>query len=793
MNLNKTGFFTAFTFLSAPVWATPQLKEAESIPSIIAAMTLEEKAAFVSGTGMNNAEKVAGAAGSTLAIPRLGIPQIVFADGPVGVRLGAGPTGGEKRFATGFPVSVAMAATWDPAIIKRVGGAIGDEAKRYGVDLILGPAINIQRHPLNGRNFEYFTEDPLLNAIMTASYIDGMQTEGVGAVLKHFAANNQETRRQIVNEIISDRALHEIYFPGFEYAMEKAQPWAVMSSYPSINGTPSSQNPWLLKDVLRQQWKFDGFVMSDWYGVTDPVSALKGGNDLNMPGGRTPDDSLFLTPNTDPKDVVLAALKSGELTQDQIDENIRNILNVVIKTHRFKNGDAAVMPEPVDHSALARQIAADSMVLLKNDAQTLPMKATFRVAAFGQNIDNFFVTGGGSAEVNIDPKRLVTLPQGLKNAGIALIRQIGEQTLDEPVNQPVITKAAQQSDIALISIGRSSTEGADRYSMAMHTAEVAMIQKVASAFHQQNKKVVVLLNIGSPIEMASWEQYADAILLTWQPGEQAGNAVADILLGKVNPSGKLPLTFPKRLEDSPSFGNYPGNAKTVIYGEGIYVGYRYFDTKRIAPMYPFGYGLSYSTVNYGKISPEKPVFNIDTENSIEVSIPVRNTSGIDTKEVVQLYVHDNASRLDRPEQELKAFEKVSLSAGEEKRVAFKLDKRAFSYYDEDKNNWVLEPGLFTLRIGRSSRDIHAETPLIVKSSTPAFSFDTPWIDIQTYEKAATIVARFIGDEQTNAWIYGNPTLGDKLEDALKLKPEFAKDEAKRQKLKQEILQEINSL
>ncbi len=263
-----------------------------------------------------------------------------------------------------------------------------------------------------------------------------------------------------------------------------------------------------------------------------------------------------------------------------------------------------MMPEPVDHSALARQIAADSMVLLKNDAHTLPIKAAFRVAAFGQNIDNFFVTGGGSAEVNIDPKRLVTLPQGLKNAGIALIRQIGDQALDEPVNQPALTKAAQQSDIALISIGRSSTEGADRYSMAMHPDEVAMIKKVASAFHQQNKKVVVLLNIGSPIEMTSWEQYADAILLTWQPGEQAGNAVADILLGKVNPSGKLPLTFPKRLEDSPSFGNYPGNAKTVIYGEGIYVGYRYFDTKRIAPMYPFGYGLSYSTVNYGKISPE---------------------------------------------------------------------------------------------------------------------------------------------------------------------------------------------
>lgn len=787
--LNKVSLFTTFTLLSAPVWAAPQLKDADSISSVIAAMTQEEKAAFVSGTGMNNAEKVAGAAGSTVAIPRLGIPQIVFADGPIGVRLGAGPTGGEKRFATGFPVSVAMAATWDPVLIQRIGGAIGDEARQYGVDLMLGPAINIQRNPLNGRNFEYFSEDPLLNAMITAGYINGMQAEGVGAVLKHFAANNQETNRQTANEIISERALREIYFPGFEYAMEKAQPWAVMSSYPAINGTPSSQNPWLLKDVLRNQWKFNGFVMSDWYGVTDPVRALLGGNDLNMPGGISEKETPFLHRKSDPKDVVLAAIKSGEITESQIDENIRNILNVVIKTHRFKDGDAAKSTEPTDHSALARQVAADSMVLLKNDSHTLPLKPSLRVATFGHNVDNFFVVGGGSAEVNIDPKRLVTLPQGLKNAGITLVGQ----TLNEQASDDAIAQAAQQSDIALISVGRGSTEGADRYSMAMHADEVAMIEKVAQAFHQQNKKVIVLLNIGSPIEIASWENNADAILLTWQPGEQAGNAVADVLTGNVNPSGKLPLTFPKRLEDSPSFGNYPGNAKTVIYGEGIYVGYRYFDTRRTLPMYPFGYGLSYSTVNYGKVSPEKSVFDIDKQSNIDISILLRNTSQAATKEVVQLYVHDEASRLDRPEQELKAFDKVSLAAGEEKRVTLSLDKRAFSYFDEDKGDWVLEPGRFTLRIGPSSRDIRAEVPLVVTSSTPAFSFDTPWLAVQTYEKAATIVAKAIGDDETNAWIEGTPTLGDKLEAALKKQPELAKDEAKRQKLKQEILQQINAL
>ena len=793
MSMNKMRLFTTFAIISTPVWGAPQLEDVASISAVIAAMTSEEKAEFISGTGMNNARRVQGAAGSTMAIPRLGIPQIVFADGPVGVRLGAGPTGGEKRFATAFPVSVAMAATWDPAIIQRVGRAIGDEARRYGVDLILGPAINIQRNPLNGRNFEYFSEDPWLTGMITAGYINGMQAEGTGAVLKHFVANNQETRRQTINELISERALREIYFPAFEYAMEHAQPWAVMSSYPSINGIPSSQNSWLLKDILRQEWKFNGFVMSDWFGVKNPVQALLNGNDLNMPGGQLAAANPFMHSNTAPKDVVLAALKSGEITQSQIDENIRNILNIILKTHRFKDGENVAPSKAVDYSALARQTASDSMVLLKNNSNTLPLKSSLRLATFGYNFNNFIMVGGGSAEVNIDPKNIITLSEGLKNAGMDPVNQIEGEKLNEETSDDVINRAAQQNDIALISIGRISTEGADRYSMAMHANEVRMIKKVASAFHLKNKKVVVLLNIGSPIEIASWESNADAILLTWQPGEQAGNAVADILTGKVNPSGRLPLTFPKRLEDSPGYGNFPGDSKTVIYGEGIYVGYRYFDTRRIAPMYPFGYGLSYSSVKYENPSPEKPVFNIDTQKDVGFSISVRNTSQIDTKEVIQVYVHDNASRLDRPEQELKAFRKISLSPGEVKNVTFKLDKRAFSYFDADKNDWVLEPGQFTVRIGSSSHDIHAEIPLQVTSSTPAFTFNTPWINVQTYEKAATIVARVIGDEETNAWISGEPTLGEKLEASLKLYPELTNDKEKRRALEQKILDEINSL
>jgi beta-glucosidase len=799
MNIKTITLGTTFSLASCSLLAlpalaaAPQLEGSLSIPAVIAAMTLQEKAALVSGTGMNNAKNVPGAAGSTLAIPRLGIPQIVFADGPVGVRLGAGPTGGAKRYATGFPVSVAMAASWNPELVQRVAGAIGEEASAMGVDLILGPAINIQRSPLNGRNFEYFSEDPLLNAHITAAYITGLQNIGVGAVLKHFVANNQETRRQTINEIIPERALHEIYFPGFEYAMAHAQPWAVMSSYPAINGTPASQNSELLQQTLRDSWGFKGFVMSDWYGVSDPVRSLLAGNDLNMPGGPAEKDTPFLRRNAVPEDVILAALKSGEISEQQIDSNIQNILNVIVKTHTFKRTQPPATLSESEQVLLTREAASEAMVLLKNEQYTLPLNRASRIAAFGSGIQNFYVMGGGSAEVNIDPTRQVGLAAGLRQADFALTELLSDPTQALATQDEIINQAAQQHDIALISLGRSSTEGADRFTMAVRPDEIALIKRVAQAFHQQNKKLVVLLNVGSPIEVASWEQYADAILLTWLPGEQAGHSVADILSGQINPSGRLPQTFPKTLADSPDFGNFPGNRSSLIYGEGIYVGYRGFDSKNIAPMYPFGYGLSYSSVHYHSIMPVSPVFNIDKQNHVQVSIEVTNRSSRATKEVVQLYVTDNASRLDRPLQELKAFRKVSLEAGEQQQVKFQLNKRDFSYYDSDKHAWVLEPGRFTLRVGSSSRNIHAEMPLLVVSATPAFSMDSPWIDVQTYEKAAEIVAQVIGENETISWINGSPSLNDKLEQALIKNPELKTDAAKRQQIKQSILDKINAL
>jgi beta-glucosidase len=780
-------------FSSQALCSPPQLKDNASIPKVIAAMTLQEKAAFVTGTGMNNATNVPGAAGSTLAIPRLGIPQVVFSDGPVGVRLGAGPTGGKKRYATSFPVSVAMAATWDPALIKQVGSAIGQEARHYGIDLLLGPAINIQRSPLDGRNFEFFSEDPVVSGHIAASYINGLQEQGVGAVLKHFVANNQETRRLTINEIISQRALNEIYFPAFKYAIEHSHPWVVMSAYPTINGIPAAMNSMLLKDTLRKAWGFNGLVMSDWYGVADPVHSLIAGNDLNMPGGPSNKDTPFIKRNGTPQDVILAGLKNREISEDQIDENIRNILGLVLKTQAFRKTDTKPLLGGTAHANLSREVAADAMVLLKNQENTLPIHAPLHIAAFGSGIDQFYLSGGGSAEVNIDPALAVTLPKGLQNAGFSLDQQLKKKTVEITDRLKTILKAAQQDDIALISVDRTSSEGADRYTMEIKPEELALIHAVADAFHRQNKKLIVLLNVGSPIDIAPWEKYADAILLTWLPGQQGGNAVADILSGKVNPSGRLPETFPQSRRDAPDYGNFPGDNKNVIYGEGIYVGYRWYDTRNITPEYPFGYGLSYSKINYDNISPASIAFNLDKDKSVSVQVGLTNTSSMAAKEVAQLYIQENASRLDRPFQELKAFQKVSLNAGEHKVITFQVSKEDLSFYDSSKQSWVVEPGKFTLRIGSSSRDIRIQIPLMANSATPAFTLNTPWIEVQTYEKAASIVARLIGEDEVNSWIKGNPSLGDKLEESLKKKSEFSHDPVRRAQTEQQVLKEINAL
>lgn len=789
------------TFLAAACSLQPTLANAQarltdeaSIDGVIASMTLEEKAKFVAGTGMNNAAAVPGAAGSTLAIPRLGIPQLVFADGPVGVRLGAGPTGGTPRYATAFPISSAMAATWDEALINRAAVAMGDECKAFGVDVLLAPALNIQRDPLNGRNFEYFSEDPHLAGKVTAAYVKGLQSRGVGATIKHFVANNQETQRQTINEVISERALRELYFPAFEIAVKEAHPWAVMSSYPSINGTFASQSRLLLRDVLRTEWGFDGFVMSDWFAVKDPVAALPAGNDLIMPGGALPGSAPFQGGNFPPDHIVLEALKAGTLSEKAVDDNIRAILRVVVKSAVFKGNMPSGTPDLAAHAPLAREVATDGMVLLKNAGQALPLAAGTRLAMFGANARAFLIGGGGSAEVNADPRRVVTLIDGLQQAGFVVVKEANGKPLLEGMADEDVVQVARQSDVAIISIGRGSTEGADRYSMEMHPQEIALIRSVSQAYRAAGKRVVALLNIGAPVEMQSWEGLVDAVLLTWQPGQEAGNAVADVLRGAVSPSGKLPMTIPKHYRDVPSHGNFPGYNGTVVYGEGIYVGYRHYDTRGVEPLYPFGHGLSYTHFVYGRPVLDKSAFDLDGDAPLTVSVDVRNAGDVAGKEVVQLYVRDEASRLDRPMQELKGYRKVSLKPGETRTVSFTLDKRALSAYDPARREWIAEPGRFTLRIGSSSRDIRAEVPFkAVGNAAVAIGLATPWIEVQTYREAATIVARYIGDDAVNAWIWGAPTLGDKLNEWFDSVPALKGDTARREEIRQRVLAELREL
>lgn len=790
----KAGAVVTLLLTNTLATADTVLTDKASIEIVISQLTMEEKSKLVVGTGMNNSPLVPGAAGSTLSIPRLGIPQMVVADGPIGVRLGAGPTGGSPRYATAFPISSALSASWNESLIHRVAAAMGDEAKAFGVDLLLGPALNIQRDPLNGRNFEYFSEDPLLSGRITAAFVNGIQSMGVGATLKHFAANNQETNRQSIDQLISERALREIYLAGFEYAIKNSQPWAVMSSYPAINGIPASQNSRLLTDILRTEWGFNGLVMSDWYGVKDPVHALPAGNDLIMPGGLRKSASPFQAVARAPEEVTYEALRSGQLTDEMLNANIRSILGVVLKSAVFNGNQPEGRPDLAAHAAIARASAVEGMVLLKNTQWTLPVGLDRKIAVFGRNAQNFYLGGGGSAEVNADPGRIVTLLDGLSLSGYRLVNNTDEQQLHEGMDPKQIINAANQSDIALISIGRSSSEGADRYSMAMHADELALIKNVSEVFHRQGKKVIVLLNIGAPIEMMDWDADVDAILLTWQPGQEGGNAVADILSGKISPSGKLPLTIPKYYRDVPSYGNFPGQGGTVNYGEGIYVGYRHYDTRHIQPMYPFGHGLSYVDFGYSHLQLSSDSFNLDAEQNITLSVQLKNNGSMLAKEVVQLYIHDPASRIDRPMQELKGFQKVELLPNESRTISFVIDKRALSFYDVEQGGWRVEPGYFVARLGSSSRDIRGEVRFkAINPKAPAISMETPWIEVQTYQQAATIVARYIGDDETNAWIRGTPTLGDKIQSYIDSQPELKADRAKQFELLHALLSELNEL
>lgn len=729
----------------------------DPLSRIVSSMTLEEKAAFVVGTGMQIPgiqqdsgkqihQRVPGAAGQTIEIPRLGIPSIVFADGPAGVRIApTRPDDSKTYFCTAFPIASLLASTWDRDMVASIGEAMGNEALEYGIDIILGPGMNIHRNPLGGRNYEYFSEDPLVTGEMAASIIKGIQSQGVGTSAKHFAANNAETNRNALNTIVSERPLREIYLKGFNIAVEKSSPWTIMSSYNLINDVYAAENGDLLTNILRNDWGFGGFVMTDWFGGSDPVKMIKAGNDLLMPG----------TPNQ--VQAVINGVKDGILSESVLDKNISRILNIVIKSPSFKNYKYTNEPNLKNHAEIARVAGADGMILLKNENHALPLSSTVRkIALFGNSSYNLISGGTGSGDVN--EAYTISLVEGLRNAGYTIsegliklydsfleLARIGRpaptglmaflpvEPIEElQVNRDIIKGAAATTEAAIITIGRISGEGKDRSNskgdFQLSDNESQLIKDVCDAFSNNGKKVIVILNIGGVVETSSWKDLPDAILLAWQAGQESGNAIADVISGKINPSGKLAVTFPVKYEDVPSAKTFPGSElperkpatdspvnvfmrvkpSIVYYEDGIYVGYRYFDTFNVEPSFEFGYGLSYSDFEYSNLRLSSPRFS----NSITVSVDIKNSGKVAGKEIVQLYVSAPSGKLDKPAEELRGFSKTKqLQPGEKQTLVFTINRNSLSSFDPESSSWIAEGGSYELRIGASSKDIRQRSTI----------------------------------------------------------------------------------
>ena len=770
------GLFTAtFTMTTN---AQPQLR-ADNIDEVLKAMTLEEKAKLLVG-GANNffgtgavvggeADLVAGAAGTSPAIPRLGIPATVLTDGPAGVRIDPTRKGTDKTYyATAFPIGSCLASTWNTELVSKVGEAIGNETKEYRCDVILGPGMNLHRNPLCGRNFEYYSEDPLLTGKIAAAYINGVQSQGAGVSAKHFAVNSQETDRTAVDERVSQRAARELYLRGFEIAVRESDPWTVMASYNQVNGQYSMGNHDLLTKILRDDWGYKGIVMTDWIGIREgleTISEVHAGNDLMEPGQPAQVEEI------------IKGVKEGKLDIADVDRNVRRMLEYIVKTPSFHQYPASNAPDFKAHAAITRQSAAEGIVLLKNNGvlpfrtegnhnsqfSTLNSQLIKTVALFGENSYDFLSGGTGSGCVH--PPYVVDMLQGLENTGIkssATLTDIyhkyidyarvkfqaerhpakwfqteymGQQKYPEISLSPIaIDKEVKAADAAIITIGRQAGEGIDRdidTEFNLIPEERSLIVDVCNAFHAAGKPVIVIINSGSVIETASWSGYPDAILCAWQPGMEGGNSIADLLTGKVNPSGKLTMTWPIAATDHASTKNFPGNIddysfqmmvgnKTPIPGhaytnheEDIYVGYRYFDTFNREVAYPFGFGLSYTTFEMSK-----PAVKAKGNSAVEVSVTVKNTGAVAGKEVAQVYVTAPKGRLEKPAQELKAFAKTrELQPGESQTLTMTIPVRDLASFDEAGSQWLTEAGTYTFRIGFSSRDIKASLPLALKEYT----------------------------------------------------------------------------
>ncbi|MFN2131981.1 MAG: beta-glucosidase, partial [Anaerolineae bacterium] len=636
--------------------------------TVLSRLTLEEKAALCTGA----------TPWQTVAIERLGIPSITVADGPHGVRRVADTETlmAESLPATCFPTASALASTWDVDLLRALGEALGDECISLGVDILLGPGNNMKRTPLCGRNFEYYSEDPFLGGELAAAFIEGVQGTGVGTSLKHYAANNQEHKRFVIDAQVDERTLREIYLAGFERAVVKAQPWTVMCAYNRLNGTYCSQHRWLLHDVLKEEWGYDGFVVSDWGAVHDRPAALKAGLELEMPG-----------PRPDRVQAVVEAVRSGELDESVLDAAVARLLQVIWRAAETPKGDGEIDVDA--HHALARRIAGEAIVLLKNEGGLLPLPALRRIAVIGAAAKTPTFQGGGSSHIN--PTRVdVPLEELQALAGDAEVCYAEGYAMEEGFDQALIDQAvviAREADVALLYVALPAfkeSEGYDRPDLRLTEQQVALIQAVAAAQPQS----IVILNSGSAVTMDPWIAEVPAVIEAWMMGQAGGGAIADVLFGTVNPSGKLAETFPRRLEDTPSFLNYPGENGVVRYGEGAYIGYRYYDAKGMDVLYPFGHGLSYTSYAYSNLRVSAQSFT--DVDGLTVSVDVTNTGDVAGKEIVQVYVHDVAARLSRPVKELKGFAKVALQPGETRTVTLELDARAFAYYDPAYQRWVTE-------------------------------------------------------------------------------------------------------
>lgn len=738
----------------------------ERAEDLLSKLTDEEKGKLMLGTGMPGFDgltpvvgaiegRVPGAAGGTYAIKRLGIPSVLVADGPAGLRIKPIRENDKKTYyCTAFPVGTLLASSWNEKLIETVGQAMGNEVKEYGVDVLLAPALNIHRNPLNGRNFEYYAEDPLVAGKIAAAMVKGIQSNGVGTSIKHFAANNQETNRLSINEHITERTMRELYLKGFEIAVKESQPWTVMSSYNLINDTYTSARKDLLTNILRDEWGFKGIVMTDWFGgfagfesisngSSNVTEQLTAGNDLLMPG--IPQQAKSVEEN----------IKNGNLTKEVVDTNVKRILELVLRSPIMQNYKYSDQPDLKAHAEVTRTAASEGMVLLKNNAVLPHTSKTAPLAVFGVTSYDFIAGGTGSGDVN--EAYTISLIEGLVKAGFVVDEQLkqlytpfaakekaaelesrkqrGMLALPERLPElklakELIAQKAASSELAVITLGRNSGEGGDRKvdnDFNLAADEVELIDRVSEAFHAKGKKVVVILNIGGVIETSSWKDKVDAILLSWQPGQEGGNSVADVFSGKTNPSGKLTMTFPLKYEDTPSAKNWlgtpAGNPKNVTYEEGIYVGYRYFNTFKVKPSFEFGYGLSYTTFDYTGLKLSSATF----DGKLTVSVTIKNTGKTAGKEVVQLYLSAPAKKIDKPLEELKGFAKTkTLEPGESETLTLVLQPKDLASFFQKEEAWIAEAGKYTINIGASSLNSKQTAvftlpkELVVERVTPAF-------------------------------------------------------------------------